>query len=178
MPQLSRHMQVGPVGPTRALYQVSSEQADASWASWASYPFSRLCAHHLLRGYKKDSRQKLSTKRNFFQPIIDFCFNQEPIRLLHGPIKSLVFSSHPLSTLRFKNHIQESVIVQLYRAVGDDSKLKLSHSTEKAAQLLEMLKGSKDANKTMRSIHNIITDSKRDKQIDHPKITLTLNSDK
>ena len=80
--------------------------------------------------------------------------------------------------MRFKNHIQESVIVQLYRAVGDDSKLKLSHSTEKAAQLLEMLKGSKDANKTMRSIHNIITDSKRDKQIDHPKITLTLNSDK
>ena len=30
----------------------------------------------------------------------------------------------------------------------------------------------------MRSIQNIITDSKRDKQIDHSKITLTLDSDK
>ena len=39
-----------------------------------------------------------------------------------------------------------------------------------------MLKPSKDANKKMRSIQNIITDSKRDKQIHHPKATLTLNS--
>ena len=30
----------------------------------------------------------------------------------------------------------------------------------------------------MRSIQNIITDSKRDKQIDRPKTTLTLDSDK
>ena len=30
----------------------------------------------------------------------------------------------------------------------------------------------------MRSIQNIITGSKRDKQIDHPKTTLTLDSDK
>ena len=74
--------------------------------------------------------------------------------------------------MRFENHIQESIIAQLYRATGDDSILKLSHSAEKAAQLLEIL----DSNKTVRSIHNIITDSKRDKQIDHPKITLTFDS--
>ena len=41
-----------------------------------------------------------------------------------------------------------------------------------------MLKSSKDANKTMRSIQNIIWDSKRDKQIGHPKTPLTLDSDK
>ena len=49
----------------------------------------------------------------------------------------------------------------IYRAVGNDSKLKLSHSTEKTAQLLEMLKSSKDANKTRRSIQNMMKDSKR-----------------
>ena len=48
----------------------------------------------------------------------------------------------------------------------------------KTAQLLEMLKLSKYANKTMRSIKNIITDSKRDKQIDHPKTALTVYSNK
>ena len=78
----------------------------------------------------------------------------------------------------FEAHIQKSVIVQLHRAVGSDSKLKLSHSPEKTAQLLEMLKQSKDANKTIRSIQNIITNSKRSKQTDHPKTTLTLDSDK
>ena len=49
----------------------------------------------------------------------------------------------------------------IYRAVGNDSKLKLSHSTEKTAQLLEMLKSLKDANKTRRSIQNMMKDSKR-----------------
>ena len=39
-----------------------------------------------------------------------------------------------------------------------------------------MSKQLKDSNKTTRSIHNIITDSKRDKQTDDPKITLTLDS--
>ena len=63
-------------------------------------------------------------------------------------------------------------------SVGDDSKLKLSYSTEKTAKLLEMLKSSKDANKTMRSIQTIIMDGKRDKQIDHPKTIFTLDSDK
>ena len=41
-----------------------------------------------------------------------------------------------------------------------------------------MLKPSKDANKTLRSIENIITDNKRSKQIDHPKTTRNLDSDK
>ena len=40
-----------------------------------------------------------------------------------------------------------------------------------------MLKPSKDANKTMRSTQNIFKDSKRDKQVDHHKATLTLDSD-
>ena len=88
------------------------------------------------------------------------------------------FSSYPLSALRFENHVHKSVIAQLYRAVGDDSKFKLSHSTEKTAQLLEMLKSLPHSNKSMGSIQYTITDSKRDKQIDHPKTTLTLNSDK
>ena len=41
-----------------------------------------------------------------------------------------------------------------------------------------MLKSSKDANKTMRSIQTIITGGKRNKQIDHPKTIFTLDSDK
>ena len=41
-----------------------------------------------------------------------------------------------------------------------------------------MLKSSKDANKTMRSIQNLITDNKRNKEIGHSKTTLTLDSDK
>ena len=41
-----------------------------------------------------------------------------------------------------------------------------------------MLKSSKYANKTMRSIQNIITDRKRDKKIDDHKTTLALYSDK
>ena len=41
-----------------------------------------------------------------------------------------------------------------------------------------MLKSSKDANKTMRSIEAIITDRKRGKEIEHPKTTFTFNSDK
>ena len=67
---------------------------------------------------------------------------------------------------------------QLRRAIGEDSKLKQSYSTEKTAQLLEMLKSSKDTNKTMRSIQNIITASKRNKKIDHHKTTLNLESNK
>ena len=63
-------------------------------------------------------------------------------------------------------------------SLGDDSKLKLSHSTEKTAQLPEMLKSSKDANKTMRSTQTLITDDKREKQIDHHKTKFTLDSDK
>ena len=54
---------------------------------------------------------------------------------------------------------------------------KLPHSAEKTAQLLEMLKSSKDANMTMRSIPTIITDRKRGK-IDHSKTTFNLDSDK
>ena len=41
-----------------------------------------------------------------------------------------------------------------------------------------MLKPSKDANKTMRNIQTTITDDKRGKQIDHPRTTFTLDSDK
>ena len=42
-----------------------------------------------------------------------------------------------------------------------------------------MLKSSKDANKNMRSIQTIITDSsKRAEHIDHPKAIFTLDSDK
>ena len=70
----------------------------------------------------------------------------------------------PYFNLRFENHIQKSVIVQLKRIVGDDSKLKPSYSTQKTAQLLEMLESSKDASKTMRSIQSIMTDSKSTKK--------------
>ena len=63
----------------------------------------------------------------------------------------------------------------MYRAADVDSKCKPSHSIEKTAQLLEMLKPS---NKTMRSIQKIIMNSKRNKQIDHSKTTITLDSDK
>ena len=80
--------------------------------------------------------------------------------------------------MSFKNHIQKCVIAQIHRAVGDDSKLTLSHSTKNTAQLLEMLKSSKDANKTMRSIQNLITDNKRNKEIGLSNTTLTLDSDK
>ena len=66
----------------------------------------------------------------------------------------------------------------MYRAADVDSKCKPSHSIENTAQLLEMLKPSKDANKTMRSIQKIIMNSKRNKQIDHSKTTITLDSDK
>ena len=111
---------------------------------------------------QKDSHRKLSIKKIPFYPITDLYFNQEPIRLQQGPLRI---------------HIQKSVIVQLYRSVGDDSKIKLSHSIEKPAQLLEMLQSSKDANETMRSIQNIIMGSKRDKKIDHPKTILTLDLD-
>ena len=41
-----------------------------------------------------------------------------------------------------------------------------------------MLKSSKDANKTMRSTQTLITDDKREKQIDHHKTKFTLDSDK
>ena len=98
-----------------------------------------------------------------FYPITDLYFNQEPIRLQHGPLKI---------------HVQKSVRVQLYRSVGDDSKIKLSHSIEKPAQLLVMLQSSTDANETMRSIQNIVMGSKRDKKIDHPKTILTLDLNK
>ena len=60
-----------------------------------------------------------------------------------------------------KSHMEKGFSPYIYRAVGNDSKLKLSHSTEKTAQLLEMLKSSKDANKTRRSIQNMMKDSKR-----------------
>ena len=60
-----------------------------------------------------------------------------------------------------KPYMEKGFSPYLYRAVGNDSKLKLSHSTEKTAQSLEMLKSSKDANKTRRSIQNMIKDSKR-----------------
>ena len=41
-----------------------------------------------------------------------------------------------------------------------------------------MLKPSKDANKTIRSIQNIVTDSKRDKQIDHSKTRFIFDKQK
>ena len=41
-----------------------------------------------------------------------------------------------------------------------------------------MLKSLKDVNRTARSIQTIITDIKKGKQIDHPKTTFTLTSDK
>ena len=107
-----------------------------------------------------------------------FLANHWPIRLQHGPVKTLNFFPHPPSTLCFKNHVQKSVMIQLYRTVDDDWKLKLSHSTHNTAQLLKILKSSKDANKTMKSIQNFITNRKRDKQVYHPKTTLTLDSGK
>lgn len=105
----------------------------------------------------------MSIKEIPIYPITDLYFNQEPIRLQHGPLKI---------------HVQKSVRVQLYRSVGDDSKIKLSHSIEKPAQLLVMLQSSTDANETMRSIQNIVMGSKRDKKIDHPKTILTLDLNK
>ena len=83
----------------------------------------------------------------------------------------MFFSSYPLSALSFESHIEKNIIVHLYRAVDDNSKLKLWHSTEKTAQLLEMLKSSKNDNKTK---YSDITD----KQIHHPKTALTPDSDK
>ena len=103
------------------------------------------------------------------------------IKLQLGSVKTLNFCFFLSSfNIAFREPYSEKryIELQLYRAVSDDSKLKVSHTTEKTTLLLEMLKSWKDANKTMRSIQNIITDSKRNKEIDHPKTRHTLDSDK
>ena len=89
-----------------------------------TYPFSRLCAHHLR--VQKGSHQKLSMKINSFLANLWPLFWPRTNQITAWSCKyTRFFSSHPLSTLRFENHIKKSVIVKLYRAVGDDSKLKL-----------------------------------------------------
>ena len=51
------------------------------------YPLSGLSLHHLLR----DSAENCQCKEVPFYPIADLYFNQEPIRLQHGPVEILIF---------------------------------------------------------------------------------------
>ena len=115
----------------------------------------------------------------FFQhkePNLKFSHNTEHYLFKYNDLKdyskNLTFSNLSI------NYIQKSTLVQLNRAVGDDSKLNLSHSSQRITQSLEMLNSSKDANTTVGSIQNTTTDRKRDRQIDHPTTTLTLHSEK
>ena len=83
-PQVSRKMQVG-----------------------HAYPLPHLSAHYLLR----DSCRKLSVKRIHFYRITDLYFNQKPIRLQHGPVKTLnLFLLILFSTLRFEECRHATII--------------------------------------------------------------------
>ena len=68
-----------------------------------AHPLSRLSVHHLLR----DSRWKLSLKRNSFLPN-PFCpFYREPIRLQHDPVKIL----NPFLLIPFQYCVSKSAEV-------------------------------------------------------------------
>ena len=79
------------------------------------YPLSRLCVNHLQGGYKKIPTKNCQLKEIPFSPITDVYFNQEPIRLQHGFLKTLNFFFSPSFNIAFwgEHYVEVYIITRV-----------------------------------------------------------------